>query len=117
MLCRAIFLFRILRLHKAYDMGLFLIIYSGIIMSGASSSLLASSILKEMISEFVDQPNTRLKETNQLNDDYVLDHPSILGLCRPFEDALEKCEGNVNGDILAVVSVLFLKLGMSAKSS
>lgn len=86
-------------------------------MSNASSSVHASSLLKEMITEFVYQPNTRHKEINQLNDDNDLDHPSILGLCRPFEDALTRCEGNLNDDILGVVSVLFLRLGMSAKSS
>lgn len=72
-------------------------------MSNASLSLHASSILKDMITEFVDDSN--------------LDRPCYLALCRPFEDALAKCQGNVNDHILGVVSVLFLRLGMSAESS
>lgn len=68
-------------------------------MPDASSVVYASSILKEMIIEFVDQLNTRHTEIEQLNDDNNLDNSSILGFCHPFEDALTRCKGNPNDDI------------------
>ncbi|CAM8895857.1 unnamed protein product [Rhodiola kirilowii] len=84
------------------------------IMSNTGSAIHASSILKQMISQYVDRPDASCTNIEQFTEDEYHDRPPVLGLCRLFEDVLKRCEGIPNEHILGVVSVLFLKLGISS---
>lgn len=82
--------------------------------SDASKALHASSVLKELIQDYVDQEglidkDSHLEDCNLEN----IEVQAIKSTCAIFEDVLNGYNGDLGKYILDVISALFLKLGMS----
>lgn len=85
--------------------------------SDVSKALHASSVVKELIQDYVDQEclialidkDSHLEDCNLEN----IEVQAIKSTCAIFEDVLDSCDGDLGKYILDVISALFLKLGMS----
>ncbi|KAJ7976766.1 RRP12-like protein [Quillaja saponaria] len=85
----------------------------GLLYHEASTASQASSILKEVLCHLVDHKSLSVGE-DQPSNGGSLESPeasSIKSTCSIFENALSAGDGVPNEHILAVISVLFLKLG------
>lgn len=86
----------------------------GLLTSEASTASHASDILKELISQFVDQKSLLVGESQPSDDEAheTVKASALISICTAFEDALSTCKGVPNEHLLGVISALFLKLGM-----
>ncbi|KAM1306574.1 hypothetical protein ACFX2H_008940 [Malus domestica] len=86
---------------------------AGLLTSEASTASHASDILKELISQFVDQKSLLVGESQPSDDEAqeTMKASALISICTAFEDALRTCKGVPNEHLLGVISALFLKLG------
>ncbi|KAA8517112.1 hypothetical protein F0562_017405 [Nyssa sinensis] len=86
---------------------------AGLLTFEASIASHASIILKELISHHFDRRNFSTID-NQLVDNEIkssMESSAIKSMCAVYDNMLSTCAGIPNEHILAVISVLFLKLG------
>lgn len=88
---------------------------AGLLTSDASKALHASSVLKELIQDYVDQEglidkDSHLEDCNLEN----IEVQAIKSTCAIFEDVLNGYNGDLGKYILDVISALFLKLGTNS---
>ena len=83
-----------------------------------SKAVHASSVVKELIQDYVDQEclialidkDLHLEDCNLEN----IEVQAIKSTCAICEDVLNSCDGDLGKYILDVISALFLKLGTSS---
>ncbi|KAL0555029.1 hypothetical protein IC582_008960 [Cucumis melo] len=91
---------------------------AGLLTSDVSKALHASSVVKELIQDYVDQEclialidkDSHLEDCNLEN----IEVQAIKSTCAIFEDVLDSCDGDLGKYILDVISALFLKLGTTS---
>lgn len=86
---------------------------SGLLTRPENIALPASNILKEMINVHIDGKKF-LTGKKQAVDDEALngsEFEAVKAICLVFEDVLLSTSGYPNDHILAILSVMFLKLG------
>ncbi|KAK9290882.1 hypothetical protein L1049_009061 [Liquidambar formosana] len=86
---------------------------AGLLTSEASAASQASSVLKELINLHMDRRNFSTDGNQQFEDEVKgsMEAIAIKSTCAVIEKVLGTCDGIPNEHILAVISILFLKLG------
>lgn len=86
---------------------------AGLLTSEASSASQASSILKELLGHHIDHKIFLIDEDQPFDgvNQESMEASAIKSTCGIFENTLGACNGTPNEHILAVISVLFTKLG------
>ena len=92
----------------------FVLLFVGLLTSDASTASQASNIIEELINNHMDKRNLSTFENPLVADDAScrMESSAIESTCAVFVNLLNARDGIPNEHILAVTSVLFLKLGM-----